>query len=221
MDIISEIINEIDRYIYGDKYIVNEIFREVINIKENIDPYCYHNPQLINKIKSLIEIKEEINNNNNSMCCICLENHILDDNIYFKCKHFVCRQCFIQSKMKLELSPCPLCRSLIEQCIYSDKYAIIALGIPVNYNTFANGGYKNISIVYFPNLEHHNNLSHQIFENITYHDECAERHRLKNHIEDLIQHKYTVILQNYNKIKVWLSDVLLKEYIYDNRLIHE
>jgi hypothetical protein len=61
----------------------------------------------------------------------------------------------------------------------------------------------------------------KLFINITYHDDNEQRHLFAEHIEELLLNGYVVIMQDFYKIKRWLDDVMLKNFIYDTRIQHE
>lgn len=214
---LSEIINSIDNYVYNDKNVIEQVRKEYTQQENQKDPYYFHDKKLIAKYKSYTDIYNNIKENDD-VCCICIDNHNLDSNVYFKCKHFVCVQCFEIAKMKFGLSQCPLCRCIIERCIFNNKYAIIALGTETKFNTFENGGYKSISIVYIPEYQ---NVKGKIIENIKYHDNNKPKEEFEIHLLTLMVEGYIIVFQNFYKVKRWLSDILLKDFIYNETILHE
>lgn len=216
-DIIDEI-NEIDSYVFTDNNLLKKLSVEIkINNENENNILKYHDANLIKKYNSYVSTYNYIKENND-VCCICIDEHSLEHNVYFSCKHFVCKQCFNMAKMTFSLSTCPLCRSVIERCIYSSKYAIIALGIETKYNTFENGGYKSISIAYIPEYL---NMKNKVIENIKYHDGNKAKEEFEMHLFGLMTEEYTLVLQNFKKMKEWLSDMLLKDFIYDDNILHD
>lgn len=217
-DKLTRFAKEIDEYMRDDNKQVIKKVNDII-ITNNNDPYQYHNKELINKI---INLNDNFTENKlkceKDVCCICLDNHKFDNYVFFKCNHYICINCFSQSEMRFGISNCPLCRKTIERCIYNDKYAIIALGTKTNVNMFLNGGYKNISFAYFPKYNGESNL---IISDITYKDSDLNKERFVIHIEDLILSGYTIVIQDYNKMKRWFDDMMLKDHIFDIRFVRE
>jgi len=216
---IYDIIDEVDEYTFTDKNLFKKLSDEIKN--NDINELAFHDKNLIEKYKSYVAAYHNIKNNNdinNNVCCICIDEHTLEDNIYFKCKHFVCRYCFDMAKMSFGLSTCPLCRVVIDRCIYNDKYAIVALGIETKFNTFENGGYKNISVAYIPEYL---GVKSVMIDDIKYYDGNKAKEDFEIHLFTLMTDGYIIVFQNYKKIKVWLSDILLKDFIYNDSILHD
>lgn len=217
------IINEIDKYVYSDKYVIEQINDEYkqLKIREN-DPHYFHHKNLIIKYQSYVTkyhfLKNENNENNDDVCCICIDKHDFSENMYFKCTHYVCKSCFDIAKMNFGSSLCPICRCIIERIIFNEKYAIVALGAKTEFNKFENGGYESVCIVYIPEYK---NMKNSVIKNIKYHDDNKPREEFEMLLLTLMTDEYTIIFQDFNKMKLWLSDILLKDFVYDNNIIHE
>jgi hypothetical protein len=90
-----------------------------LNSKNELSsPYHFHNPVIIEKILDMIETYNNIIETAiDEQCCICLDSKKFYEKTYFKCKHFVCIDCFVHADMKISHTPCPLCRCPIEKYI--------------------------------------------------------------------------------------------------------
>lgn len=214
------IFNRIDEYIYGDKLILEKIKKVVEKIKPITDPYIHCDKTLIKKIEGYIDNYNKLKNATiiEEECCICLEESKFEQRSYFMCKHFVCNTCYNMSELKIGSSRCPICRTIIQQLSFTDKYAIICTGIPTKFYTFENGGYKTMCIVYFPEFEGEKCTT---FVNITYYDENISRLEFIQKINLLFSNNYSIILQKHKEIRRWMNEVMLKDLVYDARFLYE
>lgn len=216
--LVLEAFKRVHIYIHSDKTIIESINKIVKNKKIDSDPYYYCNKDLIKKIEEQIKSFEKIKTADEEECCICLDKCQYNERSYFVCKHFVCNVCYGTSEFNSPHSKCPICRTVVQQIIFSDKYAIICTGIATKLYTFENGGYKSMCIAYFPDF---NGEGSTMFNNITYYDENKNKYDFVQRVYDLLNNDYIVILQNHNEVKRWMNEIMLKDLVNDKRLIYE
>jgi hypothetical protein len=213
-----EIINRVNDYVHGDDKILAAINEIVKSAKPEGNPHYYCDANLIKKIRDQIELFNKLRDTDGDECCICLDKCQFCDRSYFMCKHFVCNGCYKISEFVPGDTRCPICRAVIQQYIFSDKYAIICTGIPTKLYTFENGGYRSVCICYFPEFKGENST---VFNGITYHDENENRKAFMQQVSSLLSSGYTVILQRYMEVKRWMQEMMMKDLVNDKRLIYE
>jgi len=216
--ITSDVLKRTNCHIHSDKTIVNSITKMAKNKKTDTDPYYYCDKELMKKVDGLIKTFEKIKSMSEDECCICLDTCDFKERSYFMCKHFVCNSCYDIYELGLMNARCPICRTIIQKFIFSDKYAIICTGIPTKLYTFENGGYKSVWIAYFPE---YNGEKSTMFSGITYHDENKNKKEFVQRIDSLLNSGYAVILQNHNEVRRWMNEIMLKDLANDKRLIYE
>lgn len=210
---IENMLLRIKRNILLDDNIYNK-FYELSKINSpSHNPYYYCDHGLLTKINSMIE-KYKKNSDSEPECCICLDKFSMVDKVYFKCGHFICKNCDGNNNVV----HCPLCRTYIERVLISDKYAIVCTGTPTNFHTFENGGFLSMAIIFIPDFE---NKKCEIFENIKYFDDNIPRLQFYERIYNLFANGYVIVLQNHKVIKNWMCDVMLKDLAHDKRFMYE
>ena len=212
----QQALERINNYIHTDKTIVDRIDEIAKNIRSETDnPYYYCDKSLINKIHELIKSYHKLNADANAECCICLDKCEFKEREYFVCRHFVCKTCY-QISNKYKDTKCPICRTVIHRCTFSEKYALICTGLPAKFNIFDNGGYKSICIAYFP--------AHEvctIFSDITYYDDNEQRIKFVEKVNKLLESGYSIILQDHVEVRKWMNEIMLKEFATNKSFINE
>lgn len=219
---INDLLKRINNYIHADKLIVRKIIA-LKNKKNEIfkkDPYYFCNKTLIKKINCLITDYNRIKlkTDPDESCCICLEKCEFDKRKYFICRHFICKLCFSSFDYKAEYTKCPICRAVIRVFNHSDRYAIICTGIPTNHYIFENGGYESICVAYIPEFKNEKN---RIFHNITYNDDSKSKYDFVDHVHELFENGYNIVLQKHEIVIKWMNEIMLKELAIDQRFIYE
>ena len=128
------------------------------------------------------------------------------------CMHDLCVKCFDLMKT----NNCPICRRTLQKLITVPKICNIFLGEHTDKNTFDNGGYLSIKLIFIPS---YNNHTHFIFRGITYHDNSEKKDEFISIILNLIDEEYAFVTPNIKQLNKWADSVMIRDIIYQLNMI--